>query len=118
MEKNMKYKYPDYNLKYEFTPGTYSENDCGFGETACVDRAFYSLPNESEYAIFKFCKRTMTGQKKCRWEVWHNGRFYNNYFTSFDDAVRNVEGEKGDLFYIIYFTAAISFILGLVVGCM
>lgn len=53
----------------EFTPGTCGENDWEKGESACVDRAFYVLPNGSEYAIFKFCERTMTGRKKLRW--WH-----------------------------------------------
>lgn len=89
----MKYEYPKYKLKMEFTPGTWGENDWEKGESACVDRAFYVLPHGSEYAIFKFCERTMTGRKKCRWEVYHNGKFYNNYFTSFDDAVRSVESE-------------------------
>lgn len=91
----MRYNYPNYVLKQEFTPGTYSENAWVLGETACVDRVFYVLPNGSEYAIFKFAERTMTGRKRCRWEVWYNGRFYNNYFTSFKDAVSSVESEIG-----------------------
>ena len=59
--------------KMEFTPGTWGENDWEKGESACVDRVFYVLPNGSEYAIFKFCERTMTGHKKLRWEAYHNG---------------------------------------------
>lgn len=89
----MKYEYPNYKLKSEYTTGTWGENDWELGEIACVDRAFYSLPNGSEYAIFKFCERTRTGRKKVRWEEWYNGRFSNNYFTCFDDAVRSVENE-------------------------
>lgn len=89
----MQYQYPKYLLKSEFTPGTWGENDWNLGEIACVDRAYYSLPNGSEYAIFKFCERTYTGRKKLRWETWHNGKFYNNYFTCFDDAVSSVENE-------------------------
>ena len=89
----MKYEYPKHTLKYEFTPGTWGENEWGLGEIACVDRAFYILPNGSEYAIFKFCERTMTGRKKLRWELWHNGKFSNNYFTSFDDAAESIENE-------------------------
>lgn len=88
-----KYTYPDYKLKAEFTVGTYSENDWKFGESACVSRCFYRLPNESEYAIFKFAERTMTGRKKLRWEVYHNGRFHNNWFTCFDDAASCVDDE-------------------------
>ena len=91
--KSIKYKYPDYKLKMEFTPGTFGENDWRLGESACVDRAYYILPNGSEYVIFKFAERTMTGRKKVRWEEWHNGKFSNNYFTSFDDAVRRMESE-------------------------
>lgn len=87
----MKYDYPKYKLKMEFTPGTWSENDWGLGEVACVDRAFYSLPDGTEFAIFKFVERTRTGRKKERWEEWHNGKFSNNYFTSFDDACRWME---------------------------
>lgn len=89
----MNYTYPNYKLKYEFTPGTYSENEWQLGEVACVDRAFYALPNGSEYAIFKFCERTMTGRKKSRWETYHNGKFYNNYFLGFEEAVTQVENE-------------------------
>ena len=89
----MKYDYPNYKLKPEFTPGTYSENSWKPGETACVDRTFFVLPNGSEYAIFKFAERTMTGRKRLRWEVWHNGEFLNNYFTCFDDAVKRCENE-------------------------
>lgn len=89
----MKYDYPKYKLKMEFTPGTWGENDWEYGEQSCVDRAYYSLPSGNEYAIFKFAERTMTGRKKVRWEAWRNGRFSNNYFTSFDDAVRCVENE-------------------------
>ena len=90
---SMKHTFPTYTLKSEFTPGTWGENDWEPGETACVDRTYYALPNGSEYAIFKFCERTHTGRKKLRWEAWHNGRFYNNYFTCFDDAVNSVENE-------------------------
>lgn len=93
MSKKLKYDYPNYKLKMEFTPGTWGENDWELGEAACVDRVFYSLPNGSEYAIFKFVERTRTGRKRVRWEEWHNGRFSNNYFTCFDDAARSVEGE-------------------------
>ena len=89
----MKNEYPNYKLKCEFTPGTWGENQWGLGEKNCVDRAFYILPNGSEYAIFKFCERTMTGRKKLRWEVYHNGRFYNNYFRGFDEAASRLENE-------------------------
>lgn len=89
----MKYEYPKYKLKVEFTPGTWGENDWQLGEIACVDRVFYSLPNGSEYAIFKFVERTITGRKKARWELWSDGRFANNYFNSFDEAVSRVDGE-------------------------
>lgn len=89
----MKYEYPHYKLKMEFTPGTCSENDWKLGEQACVDRAFYVLPNGSEYAIFKFVERTRTHRKKLRWEVYYNGRFYNNYFRGFDEAVSSLENE-------------------------
>ena len=89
----MKYTFPKQTLKSEFTPGTWGEDQWELGETACVSRAYYALPNGSEYAIFKFCTRTPTGRKKLRWEEWHNGRFCNNYFTSFDDAVKSVENE-------------------------
>lgn len=88
-----KYTYPDYKLKSEFNVGTFGENDWKLGETACVDRCYYRLPNGSEYAIFKFAERTRTGGKRLRWEVYHNGRFSNNYFTCFDDAVECVENE-------------------------
>ena len=88
-----KYEYPNYDLKRDFTPGTFSENEWMLGETACVERCYYSLPNGSEYAIFKFAERRRTGGKKFRWEVYHNGRFFNNYFTCFDDAVNCVENE-------------------------
>lgn len=30
----MKYEYPNYKLKMEFTPGTWGENDWQLGETA------------------------------------------------------------------------------------
>lgn len=60
----MKYNYPKYKLKMEFTPGTWGENDWKLGEQACVDRAFYVLPGGTEYAIFKFVERTRTGRKK------------------------------------------------------
>lgn len=89
----MKYDYPKHKLKAEFTPGTYGENNWEYGEVACVDQACYVLPNESEYVIFKFAERTRSGRKKLRWEVWHDGRFSNNYFTSFDDAVKRMENE-------------------------
>ena len=88
----MKYNFPKYNLKVEFTPGTYSENDGQLGEQACVDRAFYCLPDGEEFAIYKFVERTRTGRKKCRWEEWHNGKFSNNYFNSFNEAVRWLDG--------------------------
>ena len=87
----MKYEFPHYKLKAEFTPGTWGENDWELGEQACVDRAFYALPDGSEYAIYKFVERTRTGRKKCRWEQWYNGRFSNNYFNSFDEAARHIE---------------------------
>lgn len=89
----MKYEYPKHKLKMEFTPGTFSENNWQLGEVACVDRAYYSLPNGNEYAIFKFVERTRTGKKKVRWEVWSDGRFFNNYFNSFDEATRYIENE-------------------------
>ncbi len=88
-----KYNYPDYKLKTEFRVGTYSENEWKLGEIACVDRYFYRLPNGSEYAIFKFAERTRTGNKKLRWEVYHNGKFSNNYFTCFEDATNCIENE-------------------------
>ena len=88
-----KYTYPEYQLKTEFIKGTFSENDWRLGETACVGRWFYQLPNESEYAIYKFAERTPTGNKKLRWEVYHNGKFSNNYFTGFYDAVNSIEDE-------------------------
>ena len=92
VKPGMKYEYPDYKLKPEFTPGTWGENQWELGESACTDRAFYALPDGCEYAIFKFVERTRTGRKKCRWEAWYNGRFSNNYFNSFDEAVRSVDG--------------------------
>lgn len=88
-----KYKYPDYKLKPEFTVGTWGEKEWAFGEIACVDRWFFGLPNGSEYAIFKFAERTRTGGKKLRWEVYHNGKFSNNFFTCFDDAIKGMENE-------------------------
>lgn len=87
----MKYEYPNYKLKMEFTPGTWGENEWELGEVACVDRAFYSLPDGTEFAIFKFVERTRTERKKVRWEEWHNGKLSNNYFTSFDDACKWME---------------------------
>ena len=86
----MKYNYPNYKLKVEFTVGTYGENQWGLGECACVDRAFYVLPDGAEFAFFKFCERTYTGKKKVRWEEWHNGKFSNNHFY-FDNAVEYME---------------------------
>jgi hypothetical protein len=87
------HKYPDYKLKHEFSVGTFGENDWKLGEIACVDRYYYRLPNDSEYAIFKFAERTRTGGKKLRWEVYHNGKFSNNYFTCLDDATECIENE-------------------------
>lgn len=89
----MNYTFPKQTVKPEFTPGTWGENQWELGETACVDRAYYALPNGSEYAIFKFCTRTPTGRKRLRWETWRNGHFCNNCFTCFDDAVKRVENE-------------------------
>ena len=89
----MNYTFPKQALKPEFTPGTWGENQWELGETACVSRAYYALPSGNEYAIFKFCTRTPTGRKKLRWEEWYNGRFSNNYFTCFDDAVSSIENE-------------------------
>ena len=89
----MNYTFPKQAVKPEFTPGTWGENQWELSETSCVDRAYYALPNGSEYAIFKFCTRTPTGRKTLRWEVWYNGRFSNNYFTCFDDAVSGIENE-------------------------
>ena len=91
----LKHSYPDYPLKSEFTPGTWSENDGLPGEKACVDRVFYSLPDGTEYAVFKIVERTMTGKKRQRWETWQNGSFSNNYFTCFEDAVKCVDGRIG-----------------------
>lgn len=88
----MKYEYPKYKLKMEFTPGTWGENDWKLGEQACVDRVFYCLPDGTEYVIFKFAERTRTGKKKVRWETWYNGKFSNNYFNSFDEATRWLDG--------------------------
>ena len=79
--------FPAYPLKVEFTPGTWGENDWKLGEIACVSRAFYAFPDGTEYAVFKFCERTHTGRKRLRWEAWHNGKFSNNYFNGFDEAV-------------------------------
>ena len=89
----MKYNYPAYKLKSEFKPGTFSENEWKINESACVDRSFYILPNESEYAIFKFATRTPTGRKALRWEVYHNGKFSNNYFNGYDEAVHSIKDE-------------------------
>ena len=86
----MKYNYPNHKLKVEFTVGTFGENQWELGECACVDRAFYVLPDGAEFAFFKFCERTYTGKKKVRWEEWHNGKFSNNHF-SFDNAVEYME---------------------------
>lgn len=89
----MKYEYPQYKLKSEFTPGTWGENDWQLGEINCVDRAFYVLPDGTEFAYFKFCERTRTGRKRIRWEVYHNGRFSNNYFDcDFDRAAEWMDG--------------------------
>ena len=88
----MKYEYPKYKLKSEFTPGTWGENDWALGEESCVDRTFYVLPDGYEAAIFKMCERTRTGRKRLRWEVYHNGRFSNNYFNGFDEAIEWLEG--------------------------
>ena len=88
----MKYNYPNYKLKMEFTPGTWGENDWELGEQACVNRTFYCLPDGTEYVIFKFAERTRTGRKIVRWETWHNGKFSNNYFNSFDEAARWLDG--------------------------
>lgn len=87
----MKYEYPNYKLKMEYTPGTFGENNWNLGEMACVDRAFYSLPDGTEYAIFKFVERSRTDKKKVRWEVWRDGKFSNNYFNSFNEAVKGLE---------------------------
>ena len=89
----MKFKYPNYKLKTEFTPGTWSENDWQLGESACVDRAFYVLPDGSEFAFFKFCERTFTWKKKTRWEEWYNGKLSNNHFNSdFNTAASHMDG--------------------------
>lgn len=90
----LKYDVPNYPLKRDFTPGTFSENEWKCGESACTDRHFYRLPNGSEYAVFKFSERTRTGNKRVRYEVWHNGKFSNNYFNNdFDEAIRSMENE-------------------------
>ena len=89
----MKQSYPSYTLKREFTPGTLSEDEWKPGECACVERAFFVLPNDSEYAIFKFATRTQTGRKSLRWEVYHNGRFSNNYFNGYEEAVQCIKNE-------------------------
>lgn len=88
----MKYNFPKHKLKMEFTPGTWGENEWELGEQACVDCAFYVLPDNIEYAIYKFVTRTRTGAKKCRWEVWRNGKFSNNYFNGFYEAVKQIDG--------------------------
>lgn len=89
----MKFDYPKYQLKSEFTVGTFSENEWKLGECACVDRVFYVLPDGEEFAFYKFCERTHTGRKKIRWEEWHNGKFSNNYFSGgFDSGVKWMEG--------------------------
>ena len=87
----MKYNYPNYKLKVEFTVGTFGENQWKLGECACVDRLLYILPDGEEFAFFKFCERTYTGKKKIRWEEWHNGKFSNNHFSNFDSAVERME---------------------------
>lgn len=88
----MKYNFPNYKLKMEFTVGTWGELDWELGESACVDRYFYALPDGTEYAIYKFVERTRTGKKKCRWELWRDGDFCNNYFRSFDEPLERIEG--------------------------
>ena len=88
----MKFNYPKYQMKSEFTVGTFSENKWELGECACVDRAFYVLPDGEEFVFFKFCERTHTGRKRIRWEEWHNGKFSNNHFSGgFDAAVKSME---------------------------
>ena len=87
----MKYDFPKYKLKMEFTVGTWGENDWKLGESACVNDAFYVLPDGTEYGIYKFVERTRTGRKKCRWELWQNGKFCNNYFNSFDEASERID---------------------------
>ena len=85
---------PTYKMKRDFRPGTFSENEWQKGETACVDRHFYRLPNGSEWVVYTFAERTHTGMKKVRMEVWHNGQFHNNYFSNnYDDAVNSMENE-------------------------
>lgn len=105
----MKYIYPDHKLKAEFTPGTWGENQWCLGESACVSRSFYVLPDGTEFAFFKFCERTMTGRKKTRWEEWHNGKLSNNHFNcEFDTAAAwmdryinfNFDGKRQD--YRVY----------------
>lgn len=86
----MKYDFPNPKLKTEFTPGTYGENDWAIFEQACVDKRHYVLPDGEEFAIYKYVERTPTG-KRCRWESWYNGKFSNNYFNGFDEAVRWME---------------------------
>ena len=88
-----KYTYPDYKLKSEFTVGTFGENEWKLGETACVDRCYCRLPKGGEYVSFWFAERTRPGGKRLRWETYHNGRFSNNYFTCFEDAVDSLENE-------------------------
>ena len=93
-EHDFKFDLPNYPLKRDFTPGTFSENDWQVGETACTERHFYVLPNGSEWAVFKFSTRTNTGMKKVRYETWHNGKWHNNYFTNaYEDAVESMENE-------------------------
>ena len=87
----MKYDIPVYPMKLDFTPGTFSEDEWQKGESACVERNYYRLPNGSEWAMYKFSTRTPTGNKRVRWEVWHNGRFHNNYFNnSYEEVVESM----------------------------
>lgn len=109
----MKYAYPVYDSKMEYDPGMWGWEEWENGETNCTNSQFYLLPDGTEYVIFKLVTRTMTGGKRARWEVWHNGRFSNNYFSqdgaTVDDAIEwldsyikfnGLPGKSSD--YIVY----------------
>ena len=94
-EAELKYDVPFPPLKNDFREGTYGENHWARMETACVSRRFYILPNESEWAVYKYVTRTNTGKRTVRFEVWRNGRWWNNYFEEYYPAV--IEGIKNEL---------------------
>lgn len=93
-EIELQHNYPTYPMKSEFTPGTFSENEWQKGEQACTSRHFLRLPNGSEYAIYRIAERMPTGRKSIRYELWHNGKWSNNFFTAdFDEATQSIKDE-------------------------